>query len=291
MNKNTKNHTRACAHTHEESKCKSGDTCACHRTGHNCKTIIKSGVTLFSALLISGSILAAADMMSGFRRTSQPVTSESSMRAFIKSNPKLIADTMEAYYRAQQKRQAEAQKPKVADSKLIDEIINDKTNYSLGNPNGKYVIIEFFDYQCGWCKRTNEGISKAIAEGKAPNIRWILIDTPIFGEKSEMISRYVLAAGKQGKFAQMHDAVSKLKGTIDETALIEAAKAIKLDTKKLKTDASSKAIADKLAANKKYTQTLQIGGVPMLIVDGMINPGALIGEKLEAAIKASNAKK
>ena len=95
MSKNTKNYTHASVRTHEEPKCKCGDMCACHYTGRSSKTIIKSGVTLFSALLISGSILAAADMMSGFRRTiSQPATSESSMRAFIKSNPKLIADTL-----------------------------------------------------------------------------------------------------------------------------------------------------------------------------------------------------
>ena len=93
-----------------------------------------------------------------------------------------------------------------ADAALVAEIVNDKTNYSLGNPKGKYVIIEFFDHQCGWCKRTNKEMREAIAKG-AKNIRWIPIDTPIFGEASETIARYVLAAGEQGKYAQMHEAV------------------------------------------------------------------------------------
>lgn len=291
MNKNTKHRVEpVVSRPTEESACKCGDGCTCRPRGCASKLIIKSGVTIFSALMISGAILATADIQRLLKNTPAPrQTTDAEMRMFIKNNPKLIAETMEAYYKAQQaKKQAEPRKPQLADKKLVDEILADKTNYSLGNPDGKFVIIEFFDYQCGWCKRTNEGISKVLADNKAPNIRWILIDNPIFGEKSETISRYVLAAGKQGKFAEMHHAVSALKGKIDEEALIAAAKAAKINTKKLKADAASDEIKKKLESNKKYADTLKISGVPFLIVDGQINPGALFGERLDEVVKKSN---
>jgi len=94
------------------------------------------------------------------------------------------------------------------EARLSKQIIADETNYSLGNPDGKFVIIEFFDYNCGWCQRTNEAMHNALEKSEAKNIRWIPIDTPIFGASSEIIARYVLAAGKQGKYKQMHDAVA-----------------------------------------------------------------------------------
>ena len=73
---------------------------------------------------------------------------------------------------------------------VIIQSFIDKTNYSLGNPKGKFVIIEFFDHQCGWCKKTNVEMSKAVASAEGKNIRWIPIDTPIFGEASETIARF-----------------------------------------------------------------------------------------------------
>ena len=184
----------------------------------------------------------------------------------------------------------ERQKPVNVD-KIVAEIVADKTNYSLGNPKGKFVIIEFFDHQCGWCKKTNVEMSKVVASAEGKNIRWIPVDTPIFGEASETIARFVLAAGKQGKYAQMHEAVTNAKGKLDEAALIELGKGLGLDTKKLKADADGKAIRAKLTANKEYAKKLNINGVPMLIVDGQINPGALLGDKLQEAVKASQAKK
>lgn len=208
---------------------------------------------------------------------------------WVNKNPKVIADSVEKYYREldAKQRQAEQAQPKVAPADLIAKILNDDSNYSLGNPKGKYVIIEFFDYNCGWCKRTNAALKEALAKAEAKNIRWIPIDTPIFGENSEMIARYVLAAGKQGKYAAMHDAVGDYKGKIDEAALMDMGKKVGADPEKMKKDANSQAIKDKLVANRDFTRALNIGGVPMLIVNGNIHPGALFGEELDKVVAES----
>jgi len=217
------------------------------------------------------------------------------------------------------------------EARLSKSIAEDETNYSLGNPDGKFVIIEFFDYNCGWCQRTNAGMQEVLAKPEAKNIRWIPIDTPIFGPSSEIIARYVLAAGKQGKYKQMHDAVStgnpklsearnrigklveefitknkldrkssdrsvqeKIRAYSDEVTMPEYTKSLDaiaqglgLDVEKLKQDAHSDAISQKLADNQALAAQLEVQGVPMLIINGKKHGGALFGEALDTVVAES----
>ena len=260
-----------------------GCTCGCGC----CDPAKKAGV-LVAALVVAGLVGFVSGRL-GCGGCEEKM--EEKLNAYVQSHPEEIIKSVEKYYQNLEKKQ-KAGRPAVqetADAALVAEIVNDKTNYSLGNPNGKFVIIEFFDHQCGWCKKTNKEMREALK--KAKNIRWIPIDTPIFGEASETIARYVLAAGEQGKYAQMHETVGNAQGHLDEAALVKLGEGLKLDTKKLKADANGEKIKGKLKANRKYAEKLNINGVPMLIVDGKINPGALLGENLEKAVQASNAKK
>ncbi len=288
--------------------CTCTDACSCG-TGCDCdkaKTLITCVTMLVSALIVAGSILLTGSTcpMKKARPhlrpmppapvaavAGEPANVEKQIRDFVANNPKFIIDAVDSYYKKLEQKQ---QEPALSDKemkKVIADIVADKTNNSLGNPKGKFVIIEFFDYQCGWCKKTNKEMAAAVASKEGKNIRWIPVDSPIFGEDSERISRFVMAAAKQEKYAEMHEAVSNATGKLDEAKLIELAKGLKLDTKKLKADAESDAIKKKLAANRELANKLGVRGVPMLIVDGKVNPGALIGDKLAEAVKASQAKK
>ena len=266
-------------HVEAKKECACGENCKC---GCNCGCKCSAG----KAVILAGT--AVALVLSGLAYWKAGCTKK--FEEYIQANPSVIIESVNKHYEQMEKERAKPT-PKVAPAELVAEIVNDKTNYSLGNPKGKFVIIEFFDHQCGWCKKTNVEMSKVVASAEGKNIRWIPVDTPIFGEASETIARFVLAAGKQGKYAQMHEAVTNAKGKLDEAALIELGKGLGLDTKKLKADADGKAIREKLTANKEYAKKLNINGVPMLIVDGQINPGALLGDKLQEAVKASQAKK
>jgi protein-disulfide isomerase len=275
-------HTKKTTHHHHVEAKKE---CAC---GENCKCGCNCGCSAAKAVILGGTALAL--IMSGLALWKVNSGCEEKFKKFVEANPTVIIESVNKHYEQMEKERAKPT-PKVAPAELVKEIVNDKTNYSLGNPKGKFVIIEFFDHQCGWCKKTNVEMSKVVASAEGKNIRWIPVDTPIFGEASETIARFVLAAGKQGKYAQMHEAVTNAKGKLDEAALIELGKGLGLDTKKLKADADGKAIRAKLTANKEYAKKLNINGVPMLIVDGQINPGALLGDKLQEAVKASQSKK
>lgn len=292
-----------CADCHCDKDCKG---CGCG------KKWVKPMVTFASALIIAGSILTVGmcpcGKTPGKPAMPAPMMGDNAVREYIMKNPKVIIDSVDAYYRAQQKGGAgdegcgpapeEGAKPAkpaapremtVAPKDLVDAIVADKTNMVLGNKKGNFVIIEFFDYQCGWCKKTNAGMADAVK--KAPNIRWILIDSPIFGPDSERIALYAMAADKQGKFAEYHDAIGKAQGKLDEAALIKIGTDLKLDTAKLKKDAEGQELKAKLAKNRDIAQKLNVRGVPMMIVDGKINPGALFGPALDEVVKQANARK
>lgn len=264
------------------------DECTCDCGCDCCKKEINA--TRFgSALIIAGSVITAP-LLYGLIFSCGGAggsLSKKDMKDYLMQNPKVIVDSVEAYYKA--KAPAAAQKPKVADKKMIKEITKDTTNTVLGNPKGKFVIIEFFDYNCGYCKKMNKALAGAVK--KSDNIRWILIDTPIFGEQSEIISRYAYAANEQGKFQQFHEEIGKASAKLDEAALLAIGEKLDLDTKALKKAAASKKIKDKLIANRKYTEKLGMGGVPMFIIDGDVQGGAFSDEKLAEYIAKANKKK
>lgn len=268
--------------------------CCCKPASYGLlKTTCLCGSILGASLIISTAVFFKTPSTNlPSPRFIKPVVNETVIKKYIESHPQVITDIVAKYLQENAPKPAAAAAPAPAPAPqadikgIINEITADKSNYSLGNPNGKYVIIEFFDYQCGWCKRTNAGLHEAIAKPEGKNIRWIAIDTPIFGEKSEEIARFVLAAGKQGKYAQMHEAVGTAK-TLDKASLIALGAELGLDTKQLEADADSAEIKGKLRANRKYAEQLNIRGVPFLIVNGKTNPGALLGEKLEEAVRES----
>ena len=290
-------HTTNTAHKHvekkENTKCCCGDSCKCDSSCKcgcqanitSCGAQIASGImTLLGCLFIAGSILV-------LHRVDEPKTAmkstaqfdEKAITAWVNANPETIIKAVDAYYKKQQAARPAA--PKVADAAMIKEIMDDKTNTVMGNPKGSFVMIEFFDYNCGYCKMMNKKMAEAIK--KSDNIRWILMDTPIFGDKSEVISRYALAAGKQGKFAEFHAALETAKDKT-EAGLKEIGKTLKLDVAKLEKDANSDELKAKIAKNKEYTKKLQMGGVPMFIIDGNIQGGAFQDDKMEEYIKKAN---
>ncbi len=279
------------------SECKCGPDCKCGSKS-SCKTAAKCLTMLVSALMISTSILFTGMEMTKPLPAQRPTGNiDLQITDYMRRNPAVVAQVVQDHQeKIKAEREAEearvrAETERKQAEKLTaytKDITNDASFYSLGNKDGKFVLIEFFDYRCGWCKKTNKEIWNVIESGKAPNIRWIPVDAPIFGEGSELISRYVLAAGKQGKYTEMHHEVVTASGNLDKTALIELGKKVGLNVEQLEKDASSEEIKTKLENNKKMAVEIGVQGVPFMIVNGKAHGGALIGESLERAVKESN---
>ena len=268
-----------------KSECKCGPDCKCGCKCEKCRCFVSVGVVAAVVAALVALAICFGCCHSG-KPTYQPAgrANERAVRDFIQKNPAFIMETLDKYIREQQQKQVPPA-PQEADAAMLKELLADKTNIVLGNPKGSFVIVEFFDYQCGYCKMMNKKLPEAIK--KSDNIRWVLMPLPIFGEKSETIARYALASAKQGKFEKFHRALEDQKD-MSEDALIELGKSLGLDTKKLTADAKTDEVKNKLAKIREYANKLHTNGVPMFIINGKIQPGAFPDEILDQHVKTAN---
>ena len=298
---------------HAEKKCDCGPDCKCGcQEGKPCtcgsSSNVASGIANGVCGLIGACFICGAIMMVGshieqaLMRPHHPFPAPQKMEAkaerraeamdkaiaeYIKSHPQEIIDSLEKYTREQQ-RTRERPQPKNIDAGMLSEILNDKTNHVLGNPKGTFVMIEFFDYNCGFCKRMNKAMADAVK--KSDNIRWILMDAPIFGEPSELIAKYAYAAAKQGTFAEYHAALGDTQDKKEES-LKEIGKKLGLDVAKLEKDAHSEEATAKLAKTREYTTKLGLSGVPMFVIDGKVQTGAFDEAQMQEYIDKANSMK
>ena len=152
---------------------------------------------------------------------------------------------------------------------------------SIGSKT-KNLLIEFIDYNCGYCKKTLNTINKLVNE--LEDIKIVFVDFPILSESSELAARAALAAEKQGFYFKYHSALLINKKPLTEKFLIDIAKSFRLDLEKFKKDMNSKEIKEKILNNIKLAQDLQIRGTPTFIVGSNILPGAYDYDKLKSII-------
>ena len=218
------------------------------------------------------------------------------IKKYLQAHPEVIADYLKKHSSpnvTSTRKQAPSKEEPIhvaqVDHPIVNEIIQDKTNSVLGNPNGSFIIVEFFDYNCGYCNVMNKNLAKAIQQ--SDNIRWVLMDLPIFGERSEMIAKYALAAGKQGQFETFHQALENASDK-SEKGLQTIGRDLGLDVEQLIKDAHSQSIQDKLMDNRKIAQKLNIGsGVPVFIINGEQISGAFPDSALKKYIRQAEAMK
>lgn len=171
---------------------------------------------------------------------------------------------------------------------VLEKILNNKSYPVLGNPEGKYIIVDFFDYTCQWCKKTNYMLDKYIMDGKAPNVRLIVIPTPVMGEQSIAVAAYALATMKQNKFAEFHQALTRSGLALSLNNLHKIAQSVGVDVERLNKDVENIEIFNQLKENRDLLTQLKAQGIPYLIVNGELHAGALVGENLRLVIEQSN---
>lgn len=163
-----------------------------------------------------------------------------------------------------------------------------------GNADGDIAIVEWFDYQCPYCRKLEPDLRQAIKDdGK---VRLVWKDWPILGPVSVVASRMALAAKYQGKYTEAHDAILGLNTKLTEAKIDEALAAAGIDVDRAKRDlaANGKAIDAILARNNEQAEGLGFKGTPSFIVGKFRVPGALtkeeFGEVIADARKAKAAK-
>jgi protein-disulfide isomerase len=196
---------------------------------------------------------------------------KSMVRTYLIENPEVISEALTALEAKNEKGKVDKRNQVIADNKTA--LFNPAEGTVIGNPKGDVTVVEFFDYNCGYCKQMFAGIVDLLKED--PKVRLVLKEYPILGPSSVTASKAALAARKQGKYSEVHLALLSHKGSLSDATVMDIAQKAGADIKKLKTDMDDPAITDILVKNHNLADQLSIDGTPSLIIGDAFIPGAI----------------
>jgi len=205
---------------------------------------------------------------------------EQRVRNYLLDHPEVVG---EAIRRLQAKQdEQDAADAKVAFKAHAGEVYRDPDSPVGGNPNGSVTVVEFFDYNCPYCKMMAPLIAQA--ESVDPQLRIVYKEFPILGPGSVFAAKAALAAAKQGKYETFHRALYQVRGHIDEAKVLEVAGTVGLDVDRLKADMQDKALERVLEKNEKLAQLLHITGTPGFVAGDQVTTGAMDVDALQSLI-------
>ncbi|WP_291399213.1 DsbA family protein [Devosia sp.] len=210
---------------------------------------------------------------------------ESLAKEYLLSNPEVIVEAV---------KQLEARQQAAQENELTavltarhDEIVSDPTSPVGGNVDGDVTVVEFFDYNCPYCRQAAPMLQQLQQEDSG--LRIVFKEFPILGPGSHFAARAALASQKQGKYLAFHSAMMAFKGSISESSTLEIAASIGLDVEQLKLDMADPAIEDAIAANFDLADALRLSGTPSFISGKQITRGLVDLETMAQLIAAARA--
>ncbi|NBB84564.1 MAG: thioredoxin domain-containing protein [Alphaproteobacteria bacterium] len=247
----------------------------------------------FAALAAGALALAGAALMPAL--TPAPATAqtlsgeeraaiEDVVRNYILENPEIIVEALDILQQREEMAAAQRQRQVIAER--ADQVFDGGSPF-IGNPDGDVVLVEFFDYNCGYCKRMMEPVNRLVAEDSGLKI--VMKEFPILAESSMTSARAALAAREQGLYYELHNALMSHRGDLTDEVIFGLAEQVGLDVEQLREDMGSEAVAAEITANMELARTLGVRGTPAFVIGDDLIPGAVGYDALRQAIEAERA--
>ena len=207
-------------------------------------------------------------------------TEQEAIRALIlqtiRENPEVLVETL-LYFQEEAQAEAEAeQRANIA--RVSDLLLSDPNAGVLGNPDGKIVLIEFFDYNCPYCRRVKPEMEALLAAD--PNVRVVYREWPILGDGSVFAARAALASRNQGKYEEFHWAMMQLKERAEEASILRTAEDIGLDVAQLRRDMNGPEIEEHIQTSMRLAQSLGFSGTPSFVIGDSLAPGLIQADQM-----------
>jgi protein-disulfide isomerase len=201
----------------------------------------------------------------------QKAAIEKIIKEYLLANPEVMMDVQNALEAKMETLQAE--KLKLALKESAGEIFHRPNAPTAGNPKGDVTVVEFFDYNCGYCKRAFGDIAKLVE--KDPKVKVVFKELPILSKGSEEAARVALAARMQGKYWEVHRTLIALRGEVNEASALRAAEKVPgLDMAKLKKDMDAPEVKAEIETVRNLAQKMGINGTPHFLVGDRAIAGA-----------------
>ncbi|QAY80151.1 DsbA family protein [Sphingosinicella sp. BN140058] len=243
---------------------------------------LRRSIVVASAAAIIG--LAGTHASAIAANAAQPTISVEQIRKILEENPEIVINALNKHQQMQN--QAREQQLAAAAGPIAKSIIagDDQVGF-VGAPTGK-PVIEFFDYNCGFCKRFHsETVGKLVADG---NVKVLLVHSPILGPGSERLAELSAAAHLQGKFGAAHDFLihHSAKDVAEADKLIpDLVAAAKLDKAKFDRALADGSAKKQVAYNSDLSKQAKVSGTPMVYANGRAIPGAIPYETLKTILQ------
>ncbi|MGZ0247631.1 MAG: DsbA family protein, partial [Alphaproteobacteria bacterium] len=210
---------------------------------------------------------------------------EGVVRDYLLKNPAVIREAMQVL---QAREEAEKQAAtSLAMKQYRSELLQNANSPVGGNPKGDITIVEFFDYNCGYCKRVVPTVAAVLRND--PNVRVVYKEFAILGPQSVVAARAALAAKRQGKYHEFHVALMSAERA-DENSVAATARALGLDYAQLVKDMGDPAIEEQLERNYRLATAIGINGTPAFVIGDRLVPGAVDEAAMMEIIATERAK-
>lgn len=201
---------------------------------------------------------------------------EEVVRSYLREHPEVILEAIEALQAKNQEAGEARTRALIVENR--DRLTNDPSSPFTGNAQGDVTIVEFFDYNCGYCKSVQKTVMQFVRDdGKT---KLVFKELPILSETSLTAAKAALAARLQGRYVEMHVALMAHRGAFTDDTLAKIAQSAGLDPVRMKSDMDKPEVAAAIAATKALAETLGIGGTPAFVVGDALVPGAVPREEL-----------
>ncbi|TIW17539.1 MAG: DsbA family protein [Mesorhizobium sp.] len=189
---------------------------------------------------------------------------------YILAHPEVLVQALQSLDERQ--RQAEAAEARKVLKARAADIFHDEQSPVGGNAQGNVTLVEFFDYNCPYCRMMAPIMEQAVADD--PQLRIVYKEFPILGPDSVFAVKAALAADKQGKYGAFHRALYAAKTRVTEAVVLKTAAEAGLDVERMKADMRQPDIQASIDRNTELAQALRITGTPGFVAGDQIYPGA-----------------
>ena len=235
-----------------------------------------------TAMLITAGPTGAQD--------AQPLTEtakiEQIIHDYLLQHPEVVIEAVNKYQTQQAQAAAEGQAKALVERR--DELTKDPDAPVLGNPKGDVALVEFFDYRCPYCKAVSAGLIDTIKSDGS--VRLVMKEFPILGAESEYAAKAALAANRQGKYGEFHEAMMTFKAKVTIEDVKRIAGEVGIDTAKMERDMVAPDIASMIQRNYDLAQALGITGTPSFVISDQLIPGAISMEEMKKRIATARQK-
>ena len=195
---------------------------------------------------------------------------EALIKDYLIKNPEVMVDVQTALEAKMEKINAEKMASALKDN--AKELFQSTAAPIAGNPKGDITVVEFFDYNCGYCKKALPDLAALVQADK--NVRVVLKEFPILSKGSEEASKIALAAKMQGKYWDFHLAMLAVQGQANEASALKVAEKAGLDMVRVKKDMASAEVKKEIDDTRALAQKMGISGTPHFLVGDKVIAGA-----------------